>query len=60
LTDAVPDHPLQPVEAVEDLDDVWDDDPKVKAVVVEECEGLLRLIGVDDESLGEWRREHGV
>jgi hypothetical protein len=48
------------VEAMRDLDEVWDDDPKLMQAIVDECEGLLRMIGVDDASIEEWRTRHGI
>jgi len=46
------------IDRIQDLDEIWDKDPALKTKIVAECERLLRLIGVDDESLMEWRRHN--
>lgn len=48
------------IDGLLDLDEVWDKDPGLKQQVVSECERLLKLIGVDDDGLREWRSAHGL
>jgi hypothetical protein len=48
------------LEGMQDLDTVWVHDPELMNVIVGECEGLLKLIGVDDSGLAEWRTHHGL
>jgi hypothetical protein len=48
------------IDRFQDLDEVWDNDPALKATVIRECERLLRIIGVDDEGLREWHARHAV
>lgn len=47
-------------EEMHDLDEVWDDKPELMQAIIDECEGLLRLIGVDDAGIAEWRKYHRV
>jgi hypothetical protein len=48
------------VEEMRDLDEVWDDEPNLMQAIIGECEGLLRLIGVDDGGIERWRKSHGI
>ena len=48
------------IDRLQDLDEVWYNDPALKAKVISECERLLRIIGVDDEGIREWHARHAV
>ena len=48
------------VEEMQDLDKVWNEDPILMQAIIDECEGLLRMIGVDDTGIQEWRMNHHI
>lgn len=48
------------LDGMRDLDEVWDDDPDLKKMVVEECERLFRIIGVDDDGIQLWKGRHNL
>ncbi len=48
------------LDGMQDLDEVWDDRDELREVIVGECEGLLRLIGVDEVGIKEWRTHHNL
>jgi hypothetical protein len=41
-----------------DLDETWDEEAVKKEVIVSDCEELLKIIGVDEAGLSEWRAVH--
>jgi hypothetical protein len=48
------------LDGMKDLDEVWDNDATVKNAVVAECEGLLQMIGVDEQGLRDWRIRYNL
>ncbi len=60
ISDAALDLVATSIDRLQDLDEVWYNDPALKAKVISECERLLRIIGVDDEGIREWHARHAV
>lgn len=48
------------LDEMRDLDEVWDDEPGLMKVIIQECEALLQMIGVDESGIFEWRSHHGI
>jgi len=48
------------INGIKDLDHVWHQEPQLKRKIIEECEALLKAIGVDEIGLQGWMQQYGL